>query len=203
MHAFIISSKKPSFWEEKTDEILSQNKASKYPFELLTIENVRRLEKFTRLSHNKKMAVIITSFENASIPAQNAFLKSLEEPQENILFILLVSSENLLLPTVLSRALLIKDTSVPVPTKKDIFLAKKFFSLTTSEKLHFTSKITSRQDAIEFTTTLIIGSQADSPNPSLILKLEAVQQALFALKKNANHTLQLTNMCLQIEQNDI
>jgi hypothetical protein len=47
--------------------------------------------------------IAIISFHTATLPAQNALLKVLEEPKENVRFILITSNKSNLIETVLSR----------------------------------------------------------------------------------------------------
>ena len=47
--------------------------------------------------------IIIDGAEKMTIEAQDAFLKTLEEPPENTVFLLLAENHNLLLPTIVSR----------------------------------------------------------------------------------------------------
>jgi DNA polymerase-3 subunit delta' len=51
----------------------------------------------------KKKIFIIDGAENLSIEAANCILKILEEPPPNVIWILLVTEENKILPTILSR----------------------------------------------------------------------------------------------------
>lgn len=72
------------------------------------IDEVREVSKFMSLklpgkSKYKKL-LVFWSFEKLSLAAQNAFLKSLEEPAEATLIIINTNAKNKLLPTTISRA---------------------------------------------------------------------------------------------------
>jgi len=75
---------------------------------LIAIEAVRRLDKFLALkvpgksSHDR--VVIFEDAHLLSLEAQNALLKTLEEPPEGTLLILTVNHEQAMLPTIRSRA---------------------------------------------------------------------------------------------------
>jgi hypothetical protein len=69
----------------------------------LGIGQVRQLQKAMIYSSNEVRVYVVYWFDTASIEAQNAFLKTLEEPVENSQLILVVKSASHLLPTVLSR----------------------------------------------------------------------------------------------------
>jgi len=72
------------------------------------IDHMRQLGKETALKQTKPQTVIIDRAERLTIPAQNSFLKLLEEPPANISFILGVKHRNSLLPTIVSRCALVK-----------------------------------------------------------------------------------------------
>lgn len=70
-----------------------------------TIDQVRDLEHafLLRSFYGKKKAALIEESDTLNWPAQNALLKTLEEPRGDALLILLASRPGSLLPTVLSR----------------------------------------------------------------------------------------------------
>ncbi len=81
-----------------------------------TIENVREIQKkiFLRPLKGHKKTIIILHAHLLTIPAQNALLKTLEEPPEDTLIFLVSESPDVLLPTILSRCFqisFIKQTS--------------------------------------------------------------------------------------------
>ena len=84
-----------------------------------TIENVRQIKNFFSkkpFSHQNKI-VIIYQTDQLGIPAQNALLKTLEEPGKNNYLILSCAKPQSLLPTILSRCQIIHlRTSPPVKT---------------------------------------------------------------------------------------
>ncbi len=72
-----------------------------------SIDQIKQLSKETKIFHPEKRIYLLTGFNRSSIPAQNAFLKLLEEPPNNTLFVLTARSEYSLLPTVVSRTQII------------------------------------------------------------------------------------------------
>ncbi len=70
----------------------------------ISIELIRRLYSSTRTVEPKGRVVIIDYAERMGLPAQNAFLKLLEEPNETTHFILLSHAPDTLLPTIHSRS---------------------------------------------------------------------------------------------------
>ena len=76
-----------------------------YDQESLGIDPVR--DEIVRFVSSQKVSssrVVILSFDRATTEAQNALLKSIEEPQEGTYFLIFVSNSDSLLPTILSRA---------------------------------------------------------------------------------------------------
>jgi hypothetical protein len=69
----------------------------------ITIDSIRRLYATTKTKQPNGRIIIIDYAETMGKPAQNAFLKLLEEPGEGTHFILLTHSPSVLLPTILSR----------------------------------------------------------------------------------------------------
>lgn len=89
-----------------------------------TIENVREIQKkiFLRPLKGQKKAIIILHAHLLTIPAQNALLKTLEEPPQDTLIFLVSESLDVLLPTILSRCFqisLTKDAEERSPLPSD------------------------------------------------------------------------------------
>lgn len=103
-------------------------------FENISIFDVRDvLEKaFYKSFNNKGKRFFVLSFSNMAVDAQNAFLKGLEEPAEDVIFIL-IAPENFFIETFLSR---MKVVSLKTTAKSLNFLDKNI-----SDKLDFVSKL--------------------------------------------------------------
>ncbi len=72
----------------------------------LGIEKIREIQHFLILkSYNSpNRAIIVPNFDKATHQAQNAFLKTLEEPPANTYIILTTTNVDLILPTIVSRS---------------------------------------------------------------------------------------------------
>ncbi|MDB5167703.1 MAG: hypothetical protein JWN26_848 [Candidatus Saccharibacteria bacterium] len=70
---------------------------------VISIDSIRRLYDQTRSVQSGKLVIVIDYAERMGHPAQNAFLKLLEEPGKGIYFILATHTPSKLLPTVASR----------------------------------------------------------------------------------------------------
>jgi DNA polymerase III subunit delta' len=80
----------------------------------IKIEQIRHfLQQLNHTTTSSYKIVIISPAENLLMPASNALLKSLEEPTERCLFILLTAKPGLLLPTIRSRCQFIRFTLPP------------------------------------------------------------------------------------------
>lgn len=117
MQSFVISAKNQSAKEEYVKKICGDHHIDRFDIYALEqekgtigIEEVRNLQKklFLKPLKSPTKAVVVKNAENLTIIAQNALLKSLEEPPENTLVILTVSNKDLLLPTILSRCKIIE-----------------------------------------------------------------------------------------------
>ncbi len=72
-----------------------------------SIQDVKRVIREVSVFEPKKRIYFFPDFHLSSFEAQNAFLKVLEEPPENILFVLTTINRGALLPTIVSRAKII------------------------------------------------------------------------------------------------
>lgn len=119
-------------------KVLGIDDVSTYPYFLeldcrqkIGIEEVRGAIKFLALKipgDNKyKRCIIFLSFDNLGHEAQNALLKSIEEPPEDTLIVITTASKYSLLPTTASRLSWVNVRPVSIED------AKKFFSLKYNE----------------------------------------------------------------------
>lgn len=73
-----------------------------------SIDDIKNIFKETKIFNPKTRIYFLANFHLSSIPAQNSFLKLLEEPPVNVQFILSTDNKNNLLPTVVSRTKIVK-----------------------------------------------------------------------------------------------
>jgi DNA polymerase-3 subunit delta' len=95
----------------------------------IKINSIRDIKRFLSLQYDEisYRFVIIIDAHLMNDEAQNALLKSLEEPPEKVIFFLTTSSVNRLRPTILSRCWRINFD----PLKEDeiVFILKKYFNI--------------------------------------------------------------------------
>ena len=97
---------------------------------LISIEQVRDVQRETSLlPFEGRYRVII--FENAELfseEAANSLLKTLEEPPERVLIVLVATDTRSLLPTIVSRCRLVQLRPVPAATIADLLIERKSLS---------------------------------------------------------------------------
>ena len=91
------------------------------PDKKISIDEVRNIAHFLQLKplgkHHQKRIIIIDHAEKLTLQAQNALLKTLEEPPENVVLVLTSPSIRSLLPTIVSRVRII---NIPLPSQTEI-----------------------------------------------------------------------------------
>lgn len=84
-----------------TDEESTKNKRAFYPIDYFRDEI--RPTAFYKPNEGEKTVIILTGIENMKKEAANSFLKLLEEPSEDLIFLLTTDRTEALLPTIISR----------------------------------------------------------------------------------------------------
>ena len=129
------------------------------------------------------------------VEAQNALLKILEEPPKNIVFILLVSSKNSLLPTIYSR--LPYKNLKKVVEKDDIELNIKKLDLKDIYTFIKNNQKITKDEAINIVETILIKSNKE--NIKLNQKeLDIFFKSIKLLELNSKPTTVLTYLLLSI-----
>ncbi len=170
-------------------------------FSLVKIDDVRSLNSLIRLSFNEPTLVVSTNIHKAGEEALNAFLKNLEEPQENIYFALTAPSTRKVIPTIVSRCQVIRVKGQVAQDESGE--AKLFIKLSTGEKLAYVDKIKNREKAIEFAENLVNFLHGNlhlqkTGFPETAKNLETLSQTLSYLRANGNVALNLTNMVVSL-----
>ncbi len=201
MHAYLLVGNNGNELKIKSGELAKQFDAKIMEYPLQKIEDVRNLNNFLRLTIKEPTLIYVPNIHETGIEALNAFLKNLEEPQENLYFVLTAPSTRKVLPTIVSRCQVIKiNTSELVINNED---AEEFMKKTLNEKILETDKIKDREVAIEFVTNLINNLHTlihtnGVDYKSLSQNIEIMTTTLNNLKKNGNINLQLTNMVISL-----
>ena len=112
--ALQIDSVEQGYKEKSEEKTTGSAMIKKNPSQHISIEQIRKLNDFVYLTghqHGYKI-VLIYRAETMNIAAANALLKKLEEPPENVLFILVTHQAQRLLPTIRSRC---QQIAMPIP----------------------------------------------------------------------------------------
>ena len=117
MQSFLIISRNKNISEKEASNICQKYNIDNFDIAVLQqeensigIENIRILQNKVSLKpfKSKYKAAIIKDAEKLTREAQNALLKTLEEPPTNTILILIATNKEVFLPTVLSRCKIIE-----------------------------------------------------------------------------------------------
>lgn len=102
-------------FEEKSNPNYEEINSNEYKKDIITIDQIR--EKIVNKAYEKpiisnKKIYVINDADKMNEPAQNALLKTLEEPPQYVVIILIVSNDNAILPTIKSRCVIVKFNSL-------------------------------------------------------------------------------------------
>ncbi len=176
-------------------------------FPLLKIGDVRNLNDLIRLSFKEPTLIVCQNIHQAGEEALNAFLKNLEEPQENIYFALTAPSARKVLPTIVSRCQIIKVVNRQVSTF-DGQEIEGFLKMSLGQKLSYIDKIKDRVKAIEFTENMVSFVHRSLHENRLKYSIgegyiRPALKTLSRLKANGNVNLQLSNLVIQISNIEV
>lgn len=194
MHAYLIVGADQQLLEDQIKSLSQKHEATLVDFELSKIEHIKDINHFINLGHSSPMGVFIKDLDKASLEAQNAFLKPLEEPQPNIFYFLTASSSDSLIPTIISRVnVVFVQSTGPKKTEKKL----DFLSLSTGEQLAQIGKIKDRQKALDFLSQLERQTHDEFvQDPGFADNLEKIGETKLAINKNGNVNLQLTKLVI-------
>jgi DNA polymerase III delta prime subunit len=189
MHAYLIVGESQ---QEEITKLVKKLNAKSVEFSVNKIEEVRELNSFTGLSVNSPQAIVIRNIENSTTEALNALLKNLEEPAENIFYILTCQNLGRVLPTIVSRCQVIKITNNKLQMTNTE--PEKFMKLKIGQKFSYLDKIKTRDEAVAFVKNLILYLHAN-----LIANAKNIticQKVFDNLKANGNINIQLTFLAI-------
>jgi len=169
----------------------------------ISIAQIRNLERKLALkpyAARVKIALIHEA-EKLTLPAQNALLKTLEEPPENSLIILTVPQAAFLLPTIISRCQVIRlknERKTKIESEKIVEISKKGIG----ERLKiagFYSRTKAQAD--KFCEQLLFAERQKmlkEPTAQKARNIGYILETLLMLRKNVNPTLATGNLLLKL-----
>jgi len=168
------------------------------------IADIRALEKFlARKAYQKDQKIaFIPHADKLTLPAQNALLKTLEEPPPNSLIILLAPHDHLLLPTTISRCHHIHLTTTLKLTPQEFKNQKKIFKnicqASLGQRVNLVHEYArSKDEVIKFCQNqLLFLRQQILKNPQLKITqlIRQVTQTIKHLQANVNPKLCLESL---------
>jgi DNA polymerase III subunit delta' len=197
---------------EKALEIIKQNDVSKFDAQTFTSEktigipDIRNLQKniFLKPLHSDKKVVILECFLGATIDAQNAFLKVLEEPPTDTIILILTTGLDFILPTVLSRCNLINLSKKKELEEKDnkiyLELLESLIKRHENPLLIAQTYGKDRETALKFLENLIITVEENlNERPVFGKFIKKLQETYTIIKTtNVNVRFALENLLLSI-----
>ncbi|OGC08644.1 hypothetical protein A2526_01375 [candidate division WOR-1 bacterium RIFOXYD2_FULL_36_8] len=163
----------------------------------IKIEQIRNIKNLTKYgpSEGNWQVIIITEADKITTEAANSFLKILEEPAKNVVFILISNREGILPKTILSRCqrIIFEDTLPADPTPQ----AKEIASRIESENFNFieiSELLADKKTAAEILQEIF----------SIYVTAHKVKQAkiiletLKGMERNANHKLAIDALCIKL-----
>jgi len=174
------------------------------------IKQIRNLIDWAALKpYNSQIKIgVIKSAESLTPQAQNALLKTLEEPNQYTQLYLLTQNYKQLLPTILSRCEL-QHFSENTTTQKDLSLSKNFLSLNTTQKFVYAEtifKIKDIKDQFHKIETLLINlidyymdNYYNNMSANHIWNTTFISETLKKLHSNVPRKLILTNLIINLK----
>lgn len=177
---------------------------------VITIEQVREATQRTSVRQVGDVFVVIRPADAMSEAAANAFLKNLEEPGDNVHFVLITDSPSKLLPTILSRAAVyflrehrVIDGGINADEKvKD--LAKRLMVAKPADLVGLSEEITKKKDGVRAYALEVLGIAIEMLYKTYFLtgkdvfvkKLPQFLAAYEGISRNGHIKLQIvSNLC--------
>lgn len=168
-----------------------------------SIDDIKNIIKETKIFNPKTRFYYLPDFHLSSVPAQNSFLKLLEEPPANVQFILSTDNKNRLLPTIISRVKIIKLIQNQSKDVVEQFIAPEILGVinhTTTKIPLSLFKITDKESAknILLQLTFFFRKQLDSDKRSSIIIKEILHLSSLLDSNNLNPQLTVDQVLIFI-----
>jgi DNA polymerase III delta prime subunit len=204
MQPKIIVSKSREERDQEIWRILSESKISQNNPEIFSLEDekigIAQIKQLINhlatkpFGQTAKSAVIFNG-NTISPDAQNALLKTLEEPSGDSVILIGVDSETKLLPTILSRCLVINLTEKEESSSFDL---DRLISSTVEERFELIEKTTDKETFLKDLTTAY-RQKTIKGNPSSLF-LEDLLEAQIWKESNVNLRTILEYLMLRLEK---
>lgn len=201
MHAFLIIGDSKEELTQSTKDLAKKLCAKIMEFPLVKIDDVRNLNSLLKLKFNENTLIVSQNIHKAGEEALNAFLKNLEEPQENIYFVITAPSIKKVLPTIVSRCQIMYVSNTKSETANEEI--NSFIKMSKLEKISYIDKIKDRAKAIEFVEDILFFMHGSLHKNELkckfeVREIELTLKTLSRLNANGNVNLQLSNFVINL-----
>jgi DNA polymerase III gamma/tau subunit len=172
----------------------------------IKIAEVRDITDFSKFGpvKSKYKIVIVGRCDTMTEDAANAFLKTLEEPVANVLFILTTKRESKVLKTVVSRCQKLYFTGTnPIDDEASMEVARSIFNsyqMDMNSLLMLSEDLSDMPDIEEKLSYSIpyLREQIGTSDLKKFMSIKIVISAVRAMQRNANKRLALDNMLLTL-----
>lgn len=163
-----------------------------------SIDDIKSIIKETKVFYPQIRNYFLPNFHLSSIPAQNSFLKLLEEPPSNVQFILSTDNKNRLLATIISRVKIVKlrgnDLQNIVGAQFIAPLLEGLINQIATTKIPFIHfKITDKESADEILRQIIIffrkKLKSDKNSPAVLKEVLRLKKLLASNNLNPQLTV--------------
>lgn len=184
MHAFLITGQSTEYLVQSANEFAKKQNAKVIPFVLQKVEDSKELKKIVKFSFSEKTAILIENIDTTTIETANSFLKNLEEPTKNIIYILTTKNLSGVLPTIISRCQVVQVNSEKLKGKN------------LKQNYKDALNIKDRDEAIKFIEDLLFYDHENKIFKNMEIYLKTIRN----LKANGNVSLQLTNFVVTMNR---
>lgn len=147
-----------------------------------------------------KKVVVFVRAERLTTPAQHALLKTLEEPPTYAQIILVAQHESALLPTIVSRCVIVRAQHINSISSHHGEQHVLAFPTTYADIFTLSESMKERESALEWCASIIQTlhqTLRTHPSQEVVHHMRAVQRAIRLLKRNVNVKLAIESMCFQ------
>ena len=168
----------------------------------IKLEHIKLFQDYIKFGpyNLKKLFVIIPNIDAATPQAANAFLKTLEEPIENVIFFLTSPNIQAVIKTIQSRSICIYTPTEAIVKKEDHYKDyNSFKSLSVIDQLHFFNDLSSNKHLLLDQLYNWLTEIQKSSHPTLLTKeTQSILKLIESLQFNVNVRLQCENFTFSL-----
>jgi len=159
-----------------------------YRVESFDIASARALRERTKEKPFGEKKIFLVSAERFTPEAQNALLKTLEEPGENMHFFVLIHEQDLLLPTLLSRMHIVHPKAENLPPSPE---PEEFLKLSPRDRLNFSKDFVDSEKSLPAFLDSLLRYLRDKKTDTKILN------KVFTLRRFADDPSKMPRLILE------